>query len=149
MEIVKATLDELDLVTPLFDAYRVFYGQGSDLNIARDFIKARLESQESVIFLAVGSQGEALGFTQLYPSFSSVSAARTWILNDLYVTDSARKQGVATQLMNAAKKLATEGEVKGLALETAEDNVNAQKLYESLGYKKELGAYHYFLDLSA
>ncbi len=147
MEIVKASLEHLELISPLFDAYRVFYDQESDMNVARSFLKARLTNNESVIFLALDSEGRGLGFTQLYPSFSSVSAARAWVLNDLFVADNARKQGVAKRLMNEAKELGLKDNVKGIALETAESNVNAQALYESLGYQKESGTYHYFLSL--
>ena len=149
MEIVKATIGQLDIISPLFDAYRVFYGQESDLNVAREFIESRLNNNESVIFLALDDEGNGLGFTQLYPSFSSVSAAKTWVLNDLFVSDTARRQGVARKLMDAAKEMGLKDDVKGLALETAESNGNAQKLYESLGYEKESGTYHYFLQLHA
>ncbi|MCG9690005.1 GNAT family N-acetyltransferase, partial [Vibrio tubiashii] len=83
MEIVKARIEQLDVISPLFDAYRVFYGQESNLSVAREFIESRLNNNESVIFLALDDEGNGLGFTQLYPSFSSVSAARTWVLNDL------------------------------------------------------------------
>ncbi|WP_413282903.1 GNAT family N-acetyltransferase [Vibrio sp. MA40-2] len=147
MRIVKVNLKNLELITPLFDSYRVFYGQVSDLSVAREFIKARVENEQSIIFLAIDNNDKSVGFTQLYPSFSSVSVARTWILNDLYVVEEARKQGVAKMLMNAARELAVNDKVKGLVLETAADNITAQCLYESLGYEKELGIYHYFLNL--
>ncbi|WGV98093.1 GNAT family N-acetyltransferase [Vibrio sp. YMD68] len=149
MEIVKAKIENLDIISPLFDSYRVFYGQESNPDVAREFIQSRINNNESVIFLALDDEGNGLGFTQLYPSFSSVSAARTWVLNDLFVADTARRMGVAKTLMNAAKEMGLETKVKGLALETAESNVNAQKLYESLGYERESGAYHYFLKLQA
>ncbi|MFY2506860.1 GNAT family N-acetyltransferase [Vibrio pectenicida] len=147
MKIVKAKIEQLDIISPLFDAYRVFYGQESDLNVAREFIESRLNNNESIIFLALDNEGNGLGFTQLYPSFSSVSAAKTWVLNDLFVSDTARRQGVARKLMDAAREMGLKDDVKGLALETAESNGNAQKLYESLGYKRESGTYHYFLQL--
>ncbi|MCL1138991.1 GNAT family N-acetyltransferase [Shewanella pneumatophori] len=147
MDIIKAALADVALVAPLFDAYRVFYGQASNLALAEEFIAERLANNESVILLAVDNSGNALGFTQLYPSFSSVSAARIWVLNDLFVSANARRQGVATQLMHAAKELGIKTGVKGLALETGVNNVNAQRLYESLGYVKESGSYHYFLNL--
>lgn len=147
MKIVKASLEELELVIPLFDSYRVFYGQVSDLDIARKFIKSRMKNKESVIFLAVDNKGNGVGFTQLYPSFSSVSAEQIWVLNDLFVVSEVRRQGVAKQLMDAARELATNDKVKGIVLETAEDNIKAQKLYESLGYRKESGTYHYLLKL--
>ena len=147
MDIIKATPADVALIAPLFDAYRVFYGQASNLALAEEFIAERLANNESVILLAVDSSGKALGFTQLYPSFSSVSAARIWVLNDLFVSDNARRQGVATQLMHAAKKFGIKTGVKGLVLETGVNNVNAQRLYESLGYIKESGSYHYLLNL--
>ncbi|MDV2405329.1 GNAT family N-acetyltransferase, partial [Vibrio cholerae] len=85
MEIIKVSLKELELLVPLFDAYRVFYGQSSNREIAHEFLKSRIQNEESVSFLAIDKMGIAVGFTQLYPSFSSVSVARVWILNDLYV----------------------------------------------------------------
>ncbi|EJK2104624.1 GNAT family N-acetyltransferase, partial [Vibrio cholerae] len=145
MEIIKVSLKELELLVPLFDAYRVFYGQSSNREIAHEFLKSRIQNEESVSFLAIDKMGIAVGFTQLYPSFSSVSVARVWILNDLYVVPESRGQGVSKQLMNAAREFALNEKAKGLALETAESNTVAQKLYESLGYEKDLGSYHYFL----
>ncbi|EOG7645171.1 GNAT family N-acetyltransferase, partial [Vibrio cholerae] len=149
MEIIKVSLKELELLVPLFDAYRVFYGQSSNREIAHEFLKSRIQNEESVSFLAIDKMGIAVGFTQLYPSFSSVSVARVWILNDLYVVPESRGQGVSKQLMNAAREFALNEKAKGLALETAESNTVAQKLYESLGYEKDLGSYHYFLRLQA
>lgn len=145
MEIIQAQPCHLPQLVPVFDAYRVFYQQESDLNLAEAFLRQRIEKQESVIFLAIDEKGKALGFTQLYPNFSSVSAKRTWQLNDLYVVKSARRQGVAKALMEHACQFAKRGGVKGIALETAESNHSAQRLYESLGYVKERGTYHYFL----
>lgn len=91
---------------------------------------------------------DVLGFTQLYPGFSSVSARPSWILNDLYVSPNARRAGVAKLLMNTAKDFADSTQAKGISLETSLDNVNAQALYETLGYKKSDGFYSYYLPLS-
>ena len=134
-------------LAPLFNDYRVFYGQPSNLNVAHDFISQRIENNESVIFLAQNAEGDFLGFTQLYPNFSSVSARRSWILNDLYVSPSARRAGVAKELMNTAKDFAASTNAKGISLETSLDNFNAQSLYESLGYEKSCGFYSYYLTL--
>lgn len=146
----RATLDDLDALTTLFDGYRVFYQQPSDLGLARAFIEERLRQDESVIFIAHdnGNRG-ALGFTQLYPMFSSVSARRIWVLNDLFVARAARKRGVARALMDCARDFATEAGALRLILETAEDNHAAQALYESLGYVHESGERHYALELGA
>ncbi|WP_394125712.1 GNAT family N-acetyltransferase [Vibrio hepatarius] len=145
--IIRATVEQLDLVADLFNQYRVFYGQDSDLKLAHHYINERLYNEESVVFLAVNADGEALGFTQLYPIFSSVSAQRSWILNDLFVTESGRSGGVGRALMNAATQHAIDTGANGLSLETAHDNLVAQSLYESLGYKRETAYFSYFLSV--
>lgn len=129
----QATSKDVNLITPLFDLYRQFYHQKSDLKLAKKFISDRLKNSESIIFIALKDK-EAVGFVQLYPSFSSVSAKKTLILNDLYVTSAARKYGVGKNLMDAAKKYAMKNKAKRLVLSTAKDNTRAKSLYESLGY---------------
>lgn len=144
--ILQATMTDLETIIPLFDAYRVFYQQESDPSLARTFLSERLHGQDSVIFLAVDGNASGLGFVQLYPSFSSVSAKRLWILNDLFVAESARCKGVARSLMNRAREFAIDTNAKGLFLETAHDNLNGQALYQSLGYQRN-SEFYYFLDL--
>ena len=146
MDIIKAGIADLDLIVPLFDAYRQFYEQDADPEKVKAFLHTRIQREESVIFLALmeGSR-EAMGFTQLYPSFSSVSMQRLWILNDLFVDPKHRKKGVATSLMNTARQLAEDTRSKGLMLETGKGNHNAQALYEKLGYKKEENYFVYNL----
>ena len=99
---VRVSAEQVDLVAPLFDAYRQFYGQPPDLDGARRFLAQRLGQGESVIF-AVVQAGRPLGFTQLYPSFSSVSMRPIWVLNDLYVAEGARRRGVGARLLGAAR----------------------------------------------
>lgn len=142
MKIVKATLLQLEALIPLFDGYRVFYKQKSNLNAAQLFLKERFSNNDSIIFMALDSAGKGLGFTQLYPSFSSVSMQRTYILNDLFVASEARKQGVGEALMEHAKQFAIAEGSKGLTLETEIDNP-AQKLYQRLGWKKDMDVNHY------
>ena len=105
VQIRSTTTNDADLIAPLFDAYRQFYKQKSDLKLAKRFISERLKKQESIIFLASLNQ-QPVGFVQLYPSFSSVSVCKILILNDLYVSPEARKHGVGKALMNEAKKYA-------------------------------------------
>ncbi|WP_350648767.1 GNAT family N-acetyltransferase [Pseudomonas sp. HY13-MNA-CIBAN-0226] len=144
---LRADASHLDLIAPLFDAYRVFYRQPSNLAQSRAFIAERIARDESVIFLAQDDTGEALGFVQLFPTFSSIDAHRTWLLGDLFSTANARGRGVGTLLMNTARSFAVLSGGKGMVLETATDNVNAQRLYESLGYVRDSGYYTYCLDL--
>lgn len=146
MQIIQVTTAEVAQVAPLFDQYRVFYQQPSDPALAYAFIAERVANRESEIFLAM-EEHEPVGFTQLYPSFSSVSARRTWILNDLFVEPSCRGQGVGRALLERARLHALETGVKGIGLQTAMDNINAQRLYEALGYQRSEGFYSYFLAL--
>jgi len=145
--IKQASLENLDQVADLFNSYRVFYRQVSDLDLALKFISERIKNEESVIFLAQDENQNGLGFTQLYPTFSSVSAQKSWVLNDLYVSEAARKMGIARELMEAAREFAIQTGANGIALETAVDNTSAQSLYESLEYKRSTGYYNYFLNL--
>lgn len=133
---------EADRVAPLFALYREFYGKPYDEAVAADFLRARLERGESVVLLAE-QQGEPVGFTQLYPGFSSVSAAPVWVLNDLYAVEQARGRGAAPALMEHAERLAREAGAVALQLETARDNARAQRLYEKQGYRLEDGYLHY------
>jgi ribosomal protein S18 acetylase RimI-like enzyme len=141
--IQKATLIELDSLAELFNLYRVFYEQKSDLEGARAFLKERLTNEESVIFIAHDGNNP-LGFVQLYPSFSSVSMKRSWVLNDLYVKEHARGKGVGEQLIKTAIHFAIETGAKGIMLETGRENVNAQRLYEKIGFVKESNYFYYF-----
>lgn len=147
MEVYQATIADLAGVTELFNLYRVFYNQSSDLTGAAMFISDRINNQESVIFVAV-QEGKYVGFTQLYPSFSSVSMRRTWILNDLYVLEESRGQGVAQKLLDVVKKYALQTEAKSLELQTAPDNKIAQNLYEKNGYQKDTSFFNYSLRLN-
>lgn len=142
----QAQVADAELIAPLFDAYRQFYRQSADLPLALAFLRERLMLDESVIFVAQDEQAQAIGFTQLYPSFSSVGARHIWILNDLFVVPAARGNGVAHQLLDAAKSHAVATGAKRLALSTARDNP-AQKLYESVGYERDNMFYHYSLAL--
>jgi len=145
----QARLDDLPILAPLFDAYRQFYRQPADLDLAHRFLEARISRQESVIFLALdNAESRGLGFVQLYPSFSSVAATPTWILNDLFVDESARRQGVARALMEDARRLALASDADGLSLSTATDNLRAQALYDDLGYVRDREFFNYFLTLS-
>ena len=147
LQALRATTIHLDAVAKLFDAYRGFYRQPSNLEQSRTFIAERMAFNESAIFLVEDESGEALGFVQLYPTFSSIDAHRTWLLSDLFTTPAARGRGVGRLLMNTARDFAVETGAKGLVLETATDNFTAQGLYESLGWVRDTGYYTYLLDL--
>jgi GNAT superfamily N-acetyltransferase len=133
----QATIVDLDLIVPLFDAYRQFYRKPSDLGLARRFLLERFQRNQSVIFLALQQDGTALGFTQLFPSFSSASAARIFILNDLYVRPESRRKRVGALLLGAAASFGRGVGAVRLTLSTEVTNHAAQALYEAEGWTRQ------------
>ncbi len=148
LTIRQAVLTDLATLAPLFDGYRQFYGRDSDLGAAQDFLRARFEHGQSVLFLALDGD-TPLGFAQLYPSFSSVSLARVFVLNDLYVVEAARQRGVATGLLNAAADFARQLGAVRLSLSTALTNTAAQAVYAHAGWKRDEQFLVYHLPLAA
>ncbi len=135
MLIHRATLDDLSPLAHLFDLYRIFYEQKSDLAAAETFVHERLSLNESVILVAK-IDGEYAGFTQLYPSFTSVGMKRIWVLNDLYVHKDFRKKGVGEALIRHTFDYAQKTGRAKVMLETGNDNVQAQALYEKIGFER-------------
>jgi GNAT superfamily N-acetyltransferase len=146
VRVLRAASRDLDELVTLFDGYRQFYGRRSDPAGARAFLRERIERDESVIYLAYTGPGEAAGFTQLYPSFSSVSLKALWILNDLYVRSDVRRGGVGRALLERARQHAADTGAKGLTLSTGVTNKAAQALYVSCGWQRddEFFQYHLF-----
>ena len=138
LEIVRADQSDLDALANLFDAYRVFYRQASDVAAARAFLEERLTWRDSVIFLArlrrPALTDDAAGFAQLYPSFSSLVMQRIWIINDLFVAPAARRLGIGRMLMEHARDFAAETGAARIELSTEKTNSIAQALYRSLGF---------------
>jgi ribosomal protein S18 acetylase RimI-like enzyme len=144
MNILKASINDLDSLTELFDLYRVFYKQKSDYESSRNFLNERLMNEESAVFMALDDENDPIGFVQLYPSFSSVSMKRTWVLNDLYVKEKARGKGFAEKLLKKAIAFAEETGAKGVSLETGKENFTAQRLYQKVGFIRETNHFYYF-----
>ena len=142
-----ATLQDLEALAQLFDKYRQFYEQATDIELTTTFIKDRLNHQDSIIFVALNSAQALIGFCQLYPTFCSVIAAPICVLYDLYVDSTTRKSGAGKALMLAAQEYAANNGFKRLDLSTAKTNLNAQALYESLGWVRDEIFYSYNKEL--
>lgn len=132
--IIEADLNHLEELAPLFDSYRVFYKQDSDLEKGKAFLKSRIENNESIIYMFY-KDGKAVGFTQLYPKYSSARLIKNWILNDLYVDENYRREGIAKQLINKAVSFANDQEAEFIQLETQNSNRNAQLLYHKMNFQ--------------
>ena len=141
MIIRRAKKKDIDKLSVLFDKYRIFYKQSSDIDNAKSFLKKRMKRMESVILVAE-ERKELIGFTQLFPIFSSVSMKRTWLLNDLYVNEKARGMGTASKLLDAARDFGAKTNSKWLILQAAADNFTAQKVYEKNRWERETDPFY-------
>ena len=145
MEIIRARAIHLGDAAFLFDQYRQFYKQRSDTEAALKFLEERIRNDESIIFLAYVEKRPA-GFMQLYPTFSSVSIRRAWLLNDLFVDKDYRRHGIGSALLDEASEFGAKSGASYLMLQTGSGNSTAQRLYESKHWKKE-GDLFYRFDL--
>jgi len=134
-DISRASISDLAELHPLVEKYREFYKQPENPKTVQ-FLTDRLENDEAVVFIA-RVDGNPVGFTMIYPTFSTVSLSTVWLLNDLYVTETSRGQGIANLLMDAAEAAAREAGATRIFLRTAHDNTPAQALYESRGWKQD------------
>jgi GNAT superfamily N-acetyltransferase len=131
--IQKAKESDVGELSNLFNFYRIFYNKNSDIETAKSFLSERIQEKESVIFIAT-IENKIVGFTQLYPLFSSLSMKRSWLLNDLYILEEYRGKGISKQLINSAKQLAKETNAAGIMLETEKTNTVGNKLYPSTDF---------------
>ena len=139
----KATLKDLDSLSELFDAYRMFYHKSTDLEGAKTFLEARISNKDSEIFVAENPVNKLLGFTQLYPLFSSTRMKKYWLLNDLFVHPDARGNGISVALIQKAKILVVESNACGMYLETDKTNLIGNNLYPKTGFKLNTTANFY------
>ena len=138
-----ASIDDLNVLANMFDAYRQFYEQAPDLAAAALFIGDRIKNSESTIFLAQDTSGRSIGFCQLYPSFCSLEAKPIYTLYDLFVDPQFRRSGAARALLLAAVEHAKSKGYARLDLTTARSNLAAQALYEKLGWIRDHVFYAY------
>jgi ribosomal protein S18 acetylase RimI-like enzyme len=143
LDIKKVTIADISSVALLFDAYRVFYHQQSNLQTAFDFLEQRISNDESAIFLAI-LENAPVGFVQLYPVFSSIQMKKSWLLNDLFVAENARNQGIGEALLQQAKQFGRETKAAYLLLQTGSDNYRAQSVYEKNGWIKAQDFFYEF-----
>ena len=151
VRIIRANLEHVDSIVPLFDGYVRFYEQDRSEEDIRRFIADRIERDESIIFLATlpgeGGQDEAGAFTQVYPTFSSVRMQRVLVLNDLFVAPQHQGKQLGRRLTERVITLAEEMHAAAVILETAENNTVARGLYDALGFERDVGFCHYTFEM--
>jgi ribosomal protein S18 acetylase RimI-like enzyme len=137
MKVRRATVVDLPALNSLFVAYLQFYKRDATGERPLKFLEENLLKERSVIFVAENDEGLLCGFTQLYPRLSSLSMGTYIYLSDLYVDETCRKQGIGQSLMNAANDYSVSMGAVKIELNTANTNVTAQSLYESLQYQMD------------
>ena len=148
MNVIRAQVSDVPDAAPLFAAYREFYGGAYDLEASATFLTDRLTHGESIVLLARDDEGSAIGFTQIYPIFSSTQLTRVWLLNDLFVSPEARGTGAVDALLDTAATLAKDAGVTAIELATAHTNERAQAVYDRSGYLLDEVFRHYELPIS-
>ena len=143
----KATLQDLDQLTDMFDKYVVFYKKPSNIQKHKAFLKERIENNEATIYIAFDENNpeKAVGFVLNYVAFSSFEVNKIIILNDIYVDSNARKQGVGEKLIQQTIAQSKEIGASLIRLRTARNNAVAHGLYHKMGFKMEDFVYSFEL----
>lgn len=144
MKIIQANEQHLDQVVDLFDGYRVWYRKDSNKELGKQFLLERMQNKESIIYACETENGSLVGFTQLYPIFSSTRMKRMWLLNDLFVHPDFRGKGISKMLINRAKDLAKSTNACGVLLETETTNDIGNRLYPSAGFELEKNHFYFW-----
>jgi GNAT superfamily N-acetyltransferase len=147
----NASILDLDDLAPLFAAYRQFYIDHSpqyahcpqSTEEARAFLAERLVLGDSRLYLARDTAGKAIGFTQVFVNFSSMDLCRSWVLNDLFVLPEQRGQKLGEALLTHVEREAKATGVGILTMQTSPENVTAHRLYQKMGYVREMGHLHF------
>jgi GNAT superfamily N-acetyltransferase len=143
LKIRHATIQDLPKIVPLFDSYREYFNQPKNPVEVEKFLFDKFERLESVIFLAE-HQNEIIGFAQLYPIFSSLSLKRVWLLNDFFVSEAYRKNGVGKKLFAQVKDYTYLTKSKGIELSVEHSNSKAWEFWERQGFKLDEEFRYYF-----
>lgn len=148
MQIIQATCDHLDLLVPMFVRYRELYGARPMVELSRTFLEQRITDKDAIVYLAFSQENNQLvGFSLLYTSYSSLSLRPVWILNDIFVIESARRKQVARTLVIRARDDASAANAVRLRVATNTYNNTIRKMYESLGFYENPQLTNYILPL--
>lgn len=143
MKIREAKNTDLELLSELFDGYRVFYRKDSDIDTAKEFLAERIKNRDSEIFVCETNKNKLIGFVQLFPLFSSTRMKKMWLLNDLFVNPEYRGKGVSVKLIERAKKLVKDSSACAMFLETEKSNLIGNNLYPKTGFELNEGSNFY------
>ena len=145
--IKQLQIENLAQLVPLFDEYMVFYEKESNPSKHEAYLRERIERDEATVFIAYDDIGHPVGFVLNYHSFSSTALGRIVVLNDLYVSETERNKGIGQRMIDRTLELANELGAVRVDLGTAKNNIQAQGLYEKIGFAKDTEFYSYSYSL--
>jgi GNAT superfamily N-acetyltransferase len=137
--IARVGAGDLDELLGLMRAYCHFY----EVSPSDDDLLALSEALigdpvgEGLQLIVRDARGRAVGFATLYWTWSTTSAERIGIMNDLFVSEDARGQGIADQLIEACRAECVQRGAGRLTWQTAPDNLRAQAVYDRVGGTRE------------
>jgi GNAT superfamily N-acetyltransferase len=146
LSVRQATIQDLPNVIPVFDCYREHFKQQKNPLAVEKFLFEKFEHRESVLYI-VEQQTEIIGFAQLYPVFSSLTLQRVWLLNDFYIAEKYRRNGVGNQLFAALKEFCLLTKSKGIELSVEHTNIKGWTFWEKQGFKLDEAFRYYFYKL--
>jgi GNAT superfamily N-acetyltransferase len=127
----------MDALLPLIGAYQRFYRvEDVDSDRNREFFSRFIHPSPDGMLLGAWGEGRLLGYACLYWAFSSLVPAETVLMNDLFVEESARGQGIGRGLIEAAAAVARERGAHHVEWSTEPGNSTAQRLYDSTGAER-------------
>jgi GNAT superfamily N-acetyltransferase len=137
MRIDDVTEADLDELLPLMRGYCDFYEVAPSDDDLLLMCRVLIEDpeREGVQLIARDDGGHAVGFATIFWSWSTLSACRIGVMNDLFVAEDARGGGYADALIRACVDRARERGAGSLGWQTAKDNYRAQAVYERVGGK--------------
>jgi GNAT superfamily N-acetyltransferase len=145
-EVTEADLPELlSLMRGYCDFYEVDPSDEDLLAVSRALIDD--PEREGVQFIARDVDGRATGFATIFWTWSTLSASRIGVMNDLFVDERSRGTGVAEALIRACAERCRERGATSLDWTTAHDNRRAQRLYERVGARRDERWLDYSLDV--
>jgi GNAT superfamily N-acetyltransferase len=142
----QATIKDLPKIVPIFDSYREYFKQQKNPLKVESFLFEKFVHLESVIFIAE-QESEVIGFAQLYPIFSSLSLERVWLLNDFYISEEYRNNGIGKQLFAKVKEFTLLTKSKGIELSVEHTNRKAWQFWEKQGFRIDDEFRFYFYKL--
>ena len=100
MKIFKAEQWNIEVLAPLFEAYRLANGMSENPDRTLTFLTNRIRFNESMFFVAVNENAQAVGFVQLYPRLSSLQLQRYWQLTDIFVKEDKHQTDIYAALIS-------------------------------------------------